>query len=134
MVDRLVVLDGSTFFVSGPSGDTEGREAEGFFHEDVRHLSTWRLLLDGEPMRVLTSRSHRYYSASVYGTLTTARVGENPPVSIQRDRIVADGVHEDVVVENHSETRRTIGLELRFGADFADIFEVKDRTPKKGAA
>lgn len=133
MPDDLVVLDGSTFFVSAPSGDVEGAEAEGFFHADVRHLSAWRLLLDGAPIRVLTSRSHRYYSASIFGTLASARVGENPPVSVQRDRIVADGVHEDIVVENHSERERTVALELRFGADFADIFEIKDRTPKRGS-
>ncbi|MGH2578598.1 MAG: glycogen debranching N-terminal domain-containing protein, partial [Actinomycetota bacterium] len=46
MADSLVVLDGSTFFVSAPSGDVDGAEAEGFFHADVRHLSTWRLLLE----------------------------------------------------------------------------------------
>ena len=40
MSDPLVVLDGSTFFVSAPSGDVAGVEAEGFFHADVRHLST----------------------------------------------------------------------------------------------
>lgn len=134
MPEELVVLDGSTFFVSAPSGDVDGAEAGGFFHADIRHLSTWRLILDGAPMRVLTSRSHRYYSASIFGTLATARVGENPPVSVQRDRIVADGVHEDVVIENHSEQERTVSLELRFGADFADIFEIKDRTPKRGNA
>jgi len=132
MADSLVVLDGSTFFVSAQSGDVDGAEVEGFFHADVRHLSTWRLLLEGAPMRVLTSRSHRYYSASIFGTFGTARVGENPPVSVQRDRIVADGVHEDIVLENHSEQERTVRIELRFGADFADIFEIKDRTPKKG--
>ncbi|MEX2203368.1 MAG: glycogen debranching N-terminal domain-containing protein, partial [Actinomycetota bacterium] len=132
MPDELVVLDGSTFFVSAPSGDVDGTDAEGFFHADVRHLSTWRLLLDGTPMRLLTSHSLRYYSASMFGTLGTARVGENPPVSIQRERIVADGVHEDIVLENHSELGRTVGLELLFGADFMDIFELKDRRPKMG--
>jgi glycogen debranching enzyme len=132
MPDQLVVLDGSTFFVSAPSGDVAGVEAEGFFHADVRHLSTWRLLLDGAPMRVLTSRNIRYYSAVVFGTLGTARVGENPAVSIQRERIVADGVHEDLVIENNSEVERAIGVELRYGSDFSDIFEIKDRTPKKG--
>jgi glycogen debranching enzyme len=130
--DALVVLDGSTFFVSGPSGDVAGTEAEGFFHADMRHLWAWNLLVEGAPVRVLTSRSLRYYSASIFGTLASARVGENPTVSIQRDRIVADGVHEDIILENNSETERAISLELRFGSDFADIFEIKDRTPKKG--
>jgi glycogen debranching enzyme len=127
-----VTLDGSTFFVSGASGDVDGLEAHGFFHADVRHLSVWQLLIEGSPIRVLTSRSLRYYSASIFGTLGTARIGVNPPVSVQRDRIVADGVHEDIVVENNSQVEQRVVLELRFGSDFADIFDIKDRTPKKG--
>src|SRR6266508_3980163 len=95
--DTLVVLDGSTFFASGPSGDVAGAEAEGFFCADVRHLSKWSVLVDGAPMRVLTSRNLQYYSAAIFGTLASARVGQNPSVSIQRERIVADGVHEDIV-------------------------------------
>jgi glycogen debranching enzyme len=129
---ELVTLDGSTFFVSGASGDVDGLEAHGFFHADVRHLSTWQLLIEGSPIRVLTSRSLRYYSSSIFGTLGTARIGVNPPVSVQRDRIVADGVHEDIIVENNSQVEQRLVLELRFGSDFADIFDVKDRTPKKG--
>jgi hypothetical protein len=43
----LTALDGSRFFVFEASGDLEAERAEGFFHEDVRHLSRWRLLLDG---------------------------------------------------------------------------------------
>src|SRR6266511_1194007 len=130
--DTLVVLDGSTFFASGPSGDVEGAEAEGFFCADMRHLSRWGLLVDGAPMRVLTSRNLQYYSAAIFGTLASARVGENPAVSIQRERIVADGVHEDIVVGNHSEVERTLRVEFRYGSDFADIFEIKDRSPKRG--
>lgn len=56
-MESLVILDGSTFFVSDARGDTAGTEAEGFFHADVRHLSTWQLLVDGAPIRVLTSRT-----------------------------------------------------------------------------
>jgi glycogen debranching enzyme len=133
MSDRLVVLDGSTFFVSAPSGDVEGVEDEGFFHADTRHLSRWQLLVDGAPIRVLTSGARTYYRASIFGTLGAARVGENPGVSIRRDRIVADGVHEDIVVENNTRNPVELEVELRFASDFADIFEIKDQLPKRGA-
>ena len=133
MASDLTVLDGNTFFVSDAAGDVEpGPDANGFFHADMRHLSTWRLLVNGRPMHVLTSRTVDYYSAAVFGTLATVGVGENPPISIRRDRFVAGGVHEDLTVQNHSDRPQTVMIEVRYGADFADIFEVKDQTPKRG--
>jgi glycogen debranching enzyme len=130
--DQLVVLDGSTFFVSHRDGDCPPSQETGYFSQDVRHLSTWRLLVDGRPIRLLTSRNDTYYSARVFGTLASAGVGHNPPVSIRRDRVVAGGLHEDLVVDNHGRSACSLTLELRVGADFADLFEVKNGQPKRG--
>ena len=46
----LIILDGCTFMYSDPAGDVEADEAEGFFYQDVRHLSSWRVLVDGRPV------------------------------------------------------------------------------------
>jgi len=81
---------------------------------------------------VLTSRTVDYYSAAIFATLASVSVGENPPVSIRRDRFVARGVHEDVIVQNHSDRPQTVTIEVEYGSDFADLFEVKDRIPKRG--
>ncbi len=133
MAEALVVLDGSTFFVSSPSGDVEPvADASGYFFADMRHLSTWQLLADGEPLRVLSSGTVDYYSATVDATLARARVGKNPTVTVRRDRFVSDGVHEDLIVTNNSSLPARLELELRFGADFADLFEVKNPRPKRG--
>jgi glycogen debranching enzyme len=133
MAEPLVVLDGSTFFVSDARGDVEpGPDASGYFYADMRHLSTWRLLADGEPIRVLTSSPVDYYSASIHATLARARVGKNPTVTIRRDRFVSDGVHEDLGVTNNSSEPVRMELELLFEADFADLFEVKEPRPKRG--
>ncbi len=124
--EKLVVLDGSTFFVSDASGNVEpGQGATGFFFKDTRHLATWRLLLNGRPMRLLTSRTPDYYSARIFGTLGTARVGLNPTISVRRDRFVSDGVHEDLVLDNNCDSEQEVRLEFEFGSDFADLFEVK---------
>ncbi len=41
MAGNLTVLDGNTFFVSDAAGDVEpGSDANGFFHADMRQLST----------------------------------------------------------------------------------------------
>lgn len=123
----LTVLDGSTFFVSDRAGDVERAGGmTGFFFQDTRHVSTWRLLADGRPISVLTSRPIRYYSARIYGTLASVGVGKNPGLTIRRDRVIADGVHEDVIVDNNSQDEQQVRLELLFDADFADLFEVKD--------
>ena len=133
IANSLVVLDGSSFFVSEPTGDVvPGHDANGYFFRDMRHLSTWRLLVDGEPVRLLSSRTLDYYSASVHGTLARARVGKNPTVSVRRDRFISDGVHEDLMVENHSGQPVTVSVRLHFAADFADLFEVKEPRPKVG--
>jgi len=133
MAGNLTVLDGNTFFVSDAAGDVEpGQDANGFFHADMRQLSTWRLLVNGRPAHVLTSRTVDYYSASIFATLASVGVGENPPISIRRDRFVARGVHEDVIVQNHSDRPQTVTIALGYGADFADLFEVKDHIPKRG--
>jgi glycogen debranching enzyme len=133
MAGNLTVLDGNTFLVSDAAGDVEpGEDANGFFHADMRQLSTWRLLLNGHPVHVLTSRTVDYYSASIFATLASVSVGENPPISIRRDRFVARGVHEDLTVHNHSDRPQVVTIEVEYGSDFADLFEVKDRTPKRG--
>jgi hypothetical protein len=78
------------------NGDVQAEEAEGYFHDDVRHLSTWCLLVNGEPLKGITARAVDYYSARVYAAPEAA----TPPHSVRRDRFVAEGVHEDVVVTN----------------------------------
>src|SRR5262249_51189100 len=129
----LTVLDGSTFFVSDWAGDVErAGGSTGFFFEDTRHVSTWRLLADGWPISVLTSRPIRYYAARIYGTLASVGVGRNPSLTIRRDRVIAGGVHEDVVVDNNHAEEQHVRLELLFDADFADLFEIKEgRVPDR---
>ncbi|MHB8680865.1 MAG: amylo-alpha-1,6-glucosidase [Acidimicrobiales bacterium] len=122
-MSALVVLDGSTFFVSDELGDTEGEGSSGFFFRDTRHLSRLRLLVNGEPLRILTSKAVFYYAGRVFGTIQTGR-NVDPRISIQRDRLVADGIHEDIVITNNDGAPHDIEVALHYGADFADAFEL----------
>jgi len=116
----LTILDGSTFFYSEASGDVDAERHEGFFHEDVRHLSLWQLLVDGEPIDLLTGTTVDYYSARIVG-----RAPNDKPVTVRRDRFVTDGFHEDLVVENDSDEAQTVRVEVRFDSDFADILDAQ---------
>ncbi len=114
----LIILDGCTFMYSGAGGDVEVQDAEGFFYQDVRHLSSWQVLVDGEPVEPLSSRRVDYYSARI--------VGGDEELAVRRDRFVSEGMHEDVVVQNLSPEPRELRLELVYESDFADVMEAQD--------
>jgi glycogen debranching enzyme len=114
----LIILDGCTFMYSDEAGDVEAHDAEGFFYEDVRHLSRWHVLVDGKPVEPLSSRRVDYYSARI--------VGGDERLAVRRDRFVSEGMHEDVVVQNLSQESREVKIELSYGSDFADVMEAQD--------
>ena len=116
----LTILDGATFFYSEASGDVDADRHEGFFHEDVRHLSLWQVLLDGKPVDPLTGTTVDYYSARIVG-----RASDGKPVTVRRDRFVTNGFHEDLIVENHSDEPQRVRLEVRFDSDFADVMDAQ---------
>ena len=125
MPNRLIVSDGSTFFTSDPAGDTAGEGCDGFFFADTRHLSQWTLHIDGSPVSPLSSDNVDYYSARIIGEPHGQDRDAAEALSVQRDRIVADGIHEDVSIENHG-TARQVVVELKYGTDFADLFEIRE--------
>jgi glycogen debranching enzyme len=124
MQESVIIVDGATFLYSDRNGDVEASRPEGFFHEDVRHLSRWCLTLDGNPLQALTCRAVDYFSARI----VAAPEGETEPtVSVTRDRFVSEGFHEDLVVTNHGAEERRVRLELAFGCDFADVLEAQQQ-------
>ncbi|HEY8777769.1 MAG TPA: glycogen debranching N-terminal domain-containing protein, partial [Gaiellaceae bacterium] len=88
----------------------EAVHAEGFFHADMRHLSTWRLLVHGESPRTLASETVDYYSARVVGGVW--QDGDDATIAVKRERFVSGGVHEDLIVENLTEHPQQVELVL----------------------
>ncbi len=117
----LTILDGSSFFVTEANGDVDASGADGFFHEDVRHLSRWQLLVDGRPLRVITSSTVDYYSARIDLLEPGIPIGGTAGLAARRERFVAGGMHEDIELTNLTDRPRIIRLQLRFGTDFADL-------------
>ena len=131
---QITILQGRTFMVSDTRGDvdSESEELEGLFFQDMRHLSRWELRLNGRQMEPLAAEAVDHDDAVIYLTEPTGTVYRNPTVSVLRRQHVSDGLHECLEVVNHG--RKAVALELTvlFGADFADIFEVKDKMAKTG--
>jgi glycogen debranching enzyme len=123
----LTILEGSTFCICDDLGDIGTEETSGFFSEDVRFLSSLRLTIDGERPLLLSSGKVEYFSAAFY--LRNRPTAALPPntLLISRERFVGNGLQDRVVVQNESAGRVSFVLGLELGADFADLFTVKDR-------
>src|SRR5438128_8357658 len=134
--DTISILDGSTFLVSDLSGDIDASPSQphGFFFRDTRFLSRWKLTANGSSLNVLSTDENQYFSAQFFLVPPAGTVNDNPTVSVIRKRAIGDGFHEDVTVLNHDAKQLTVELRLEAGADFADLFEVKDSLAKKGEA
>jgi glycogen debranching enzyme len=133
-LDTISILDGSTFLVSDVRGDVDASpdEPHGFFYRDTRFLSKWKLTANGLPLNVLSTAEVAYFTAKFFLVPPTGTVNDNPTLSIVRNRMIGDGFHEDVTVINHGGEPLEVELRLEAGADFADLFEVKDALEKKG--
>jgi glycogen debranching enzyme len=132
-VEWLQVLEGSTFMLSDPRGDVVGGSIAGLFHEDTRHLSKFMLKIGGDRPSVLTSKSVDHFSAAFFMTNNELPGVPAHSTSIQRYRYIGNGLTEVIVLTNHANEPITLQARLSCGADFADLFEVKDmRFRKRG--
>jgi glycogen debranching enzyme len=135
MTDNSIsILDGSTFLVSSPNGDIDASptQAQGLFYQDMRHLSKWKLTINGIPLDVLSTDAVEYYYSQHFCVPPTGTIYKNPAISVVRRRFVGDGFVEDLTVINHSTEAEEVELRLETECDFADLFEVKDALAKKG--
>jgi glycogen debranching enzyme len=130
----ISILDGSTFVVSSANGDIEAApdQPHGLFFKDTRHLSRWILTLNETRLDVLSTDTIGYHFAQFFCFPPTGTIYKNPYLSVIRRRFVGEGFTEEVTVANHDNLAHEIELRLEAGADFADLFEVKDALTKHG--
>jgi glycogen debranching enzyme len=125
--DAIAILEGRTFMCSNALGDVPPGTIGGLLHNDTRFVSRWELTLGGKPLTLLKSAVVDYYSASFFlfnADLPALRAGS---VAVRRLRFVGNGVVEQIVALNSSSERVRVDLRLESGADFADLFEVRDK-------
>ncbi len=119
-----VLVEGTSFSVSGPGGDIDG-PAQGLFVRDARIISRWRLRVDGAPLDPLGGYTAEPF-AGIFMSRSRLRDGHvEPTVLVERRRYVASGLREDLCVHNYGNEPAGLTLSLEVGADFADLFAVK---------
>jgi glycogen debranching enzyme len=130
---RRVLLSGDTFAVFDRSGDFQpiGAGEFGLFHCDTRYLSTFELRMNGQRPLLLSS-TIRDDNALLAVDLTNPemRYGDQlirqGTVHIYRSKFLRQACcFERIRVENYGTEAIDLTLSIQFGADFADIFEVR---------
>jgi glycogen debranching enzyme len=122
-------LEGDTFVVSDRRGDiaTSPDEAHGLFQRDTRFLSRWILTVDGKNPNSLSTDDVNYFSSQFFLVPGTGTIYVDSPLSIVRQRAVGGGFHEDIKILNHKSEPVDLDVRIEADADFADLFQVKDK-------
>src|SRR5919201_1007165 len=138
--DRVILKEDRAFVVSDINGDVPHNNelGLGLYRSDTRFLSAYELRLNGRPPILLNNSVGRAYVATsqlVNPHLNTA----NGPIprqvlSLRRTRFLHRGLHDRVGIQNCSPEPVSVDVELSFGADFLDIFEVRGyhAVPERG--
>jgi glycogen debranching enzyme len=136
--DVVTIKHDRVFLLSDRYGDIpEGNTAAlGLYFRDTRFLARYELLIDGVRPLFLHCEADRNYSMIVETTLPSSRVDpagveKRENVGISRQRWLEDGMREIVKVSNFGAERRRVRLDISFGADFRDLFEVRGFTRTK---
>jgi glycogen debranching enzyme len=131
--DTVSVLEGNTFVVGRRNGDVDAGPGEphGLFHRDTRHLSRWLLTIGGQSLRPLSTDDTKSFSAHFFLVPGTGSEYTDATLSVIRRRVAGDGFFEELSVLNHGTEPIRPEIAIAVGADFADLFEVKDATIEK---
>jgi glycogen debranching enzyme len=135
MSDLVQILDGNTFVVSDSNGDIEASltDPTGLFSFDTRFLSKWILTINGQRLNPLSVDDLQYFETRFFLVPGTGTVYVDAKLSVIRLRAVGDGFHEELTILNHDDAPVELTVRIDAGADFADLFEVKDALKKKGS-
>jgi glycogen debranching enzyme len=120
----VTMVEGSTFCVSGRSGDMDPAAPQGLFYRDTRVLSAWQLQCTEGALQVLAVQVQDPFRAVFVSRVVPE--GSQTDLLVERTRYIGEGMREDLRVRNLSAGPVRTTLRLRMAADFADLFEVKE--------
>src|SRR5947209_3638418 len=118
-----------------PCGDIDTAEdpGAGYFVEDTRLLSSFRLLLNGAPLELFSSESVDAFSTR-YRLQPPGREGERLPLIVYRHEVIDVSLVHHLVVVNDGDERIDCELSFVLDADFADAFELRQGPRRREAS
>ena len=124
--DRVTLVEGSAFLICAPDGAVSPVSADGFFFRDTRFLSRWSLRINGQAPEALARAVADPYSATFVARARPRQDRADSNLMVERRRYVGRGMREDLVIRNFGEEPAYCAAEMVYGADFADLFAVKE--------
>jgi glycogen debranching enzyme len=125
--DTFAVFDHNGDALSGPGSP------EGLFHRDTRYLSYFYLTINGKRPMLLSS-TLRDDNATLTSDLTNPDLFDEKGkltlghdlIHLRRSRFLWNAhCYERLAVRNYDDRPQHVRIEIAFGADFADLFEVR---------
>ncbi|MDQ4004762.1 MAG: amylo-alpha-1,6-glucosidase [Actinomycetota bacterium] len=128
----LAVKEGDVFLYTDVEGNLSDRRelGLGLYHRDTRYLSHWKLRISGREPILLSSSAERVYVSHV--DLTNPDL-EDPDgsvipqhtLNVRRTRAIRGALYERIRTKNYNGEAIELAIDLTFGADFSDLFEVR---------
>src|SRR5262245_41137376 len=133
MLDSVSILDGNQFVVGNRQGDLDAApdRTHGLFLDDTRFLSRWVLTINGLRPTVLSVDETAYYQVQHFLALATGSTYIDSHVTVIRRRAVGGGFRESLSVINPGAVPIDPAVRVEAESDFADLFEIKNRSVKK---
>lgn len=135
---RISLAEGTSLFVSAADGGVHPGEDQGFFVQDTRLLSRYRLRIGRRRWMLVSSAPITHYSAALYfvnpgmdSPLGAIRKGS---VALTMERTLRGGVHEDLDLVNYGPRPAAFPLVIDVACDFADLFEIRRIGPMRERA
>ncbi len=122
----VTLVDESTFAISGDSGDIAPGAAQGLFVRDTRILSRFEVLVNGARTEPLAAITEDPFSATFVSRCLPSAGRADSTLMVFRSRHVGQGMREEISLRNFADEASSCTIELFIGADFADLFAVKE--------
>jgi len=131
----LAVKEGETFLYSDLEGNLDhgGDFGLGLYSHDTRYLSHFHMRVNGRDLVLLSSSAERGYMSHVDLTNPDLYEGDvlrapQQTINVRRIRAIYGHLFERIRIKNYNPTDVTLEIQLGFGSDFADIFDVRGMT------
>jgi glycogen debranching enzyme len=128
----LAVKEGETFLYTDVEGNVQDRKelGLGLYYRDTRYLSHYDVRLSGLEPILLSSSAEWSSMATVDATnpVLPGHEGETIPqnsLAVRRVRALNGRFHERIRIKNYNAVPVRLEVQLSFGADFVDVFEVR---------